>query len=150
METDLIHYSGNGNKLSQKYIELEKQGEENSFENVKSIADRKDIDPKLTEAVFLDDEDKGFDTCKIISQPAPILLDNISPTKIPYSIFPDAIGEMIEATANATETPLELATMFSLATLATSTQKTFQIMPEPKYFSMPFKLDGATTCICLH
>jgi hypothetical protein len=64
----------------------------------------------------------------------PIPLDSPRPPKLPDGIFCYWLGDMIEATAAATEVPPELPASFALATIATVLQKKFSLMIRPGYF----------------
>lgn len=54
--------------------------------------------------------------------PTMIPLDEVTIPDLPIEAFPDALGNMIAAVAQATETPVELAAMIGLATVATCCQ----------------------------
>ena len=64
---------------------------------------------------------------------APIPLDEITLPDLPIEAFPDVLGNMIQAVAQATETPMELAGMLGLATVATCCQKNFVVEGAPGY-----------------
>lgn len=64
----------------------------------------------------------------------PISLDTPEPPRLdPDDLLP-VFGDMVKGVAAATETPVELATLLGLATLAAACQKRFIIMPEAGYF----------------
>ena len=65
--------------------------------------------------------------------PAPIPLDEVTLPDLPIEVFPNALGNMIDAVAKATETPVELAAMIGLATVATCCQKSFIVEGAPGY-----------------
>jgi Protein of unknown function (DUF3987)/Domain of unknown function (DUF3854) len=65
--------------------------------------------------------------------PPPIPLDDITLPDLPIEAFPDLLGNMIRAVAQATETPVELAGMLGLATVATCCQKNFVVEGAPGY-----------------
>ena len=144
MEGDLIKYSNDGEKLRDIVKKLMAAGKEPTFENVKPLADRMGIDPQITDSLVYDDESFSDSTVVAIlhndvsetgkALPDPVLLDNNPAIKISHDVFPGAIGEMVEATSKATETPLELPGMLVLAVLATCTQQKFQVMAEQDYY----------------
>jgi len=68
------------------------------------------------------------------SRPDPVFLDENPATRISHDVFPGAIGEMVEATSKATETPVELPAQMALAALATCNQQKFQVMAEQDYY----------------
>ena len=59
--------------------------------------------------------------------PALIPLDEVVLPDLPLDAFPEVLGAMIQAVAQATETPVELAAMMGLATMATCCQKNFVV-----------------------
>ena len=65
--------------------------------------------------------------------PALIPLDEITPPDLPLDAFPETFRDMIAAVAQATETPLEVASMIGLATVATCCQKLFVVEGGPGY-----------------
>lgn len=65
---------------------------------------------------------------------APIPLDEITLPDLPMEAFPDTLGHMIRAVAQATETPVELPALMGLATVAASCQRVFEVEMEPGYF----------------
>ena len=66
--------------------------------------------------------------------PVPITFDAHSAPNLPAGIFAGWLGDMIEAVAEATETPRELAAMMALAVLGTCCQRKFSVRHEPGYF----------------
>jgi len=68
------------------------------------------------------------------SLPDPVFLDDNPAIKISHDVFPEAIGEMVEATSKATETPMELPAQMALAALATCNQQKFQVMADQDYY----------------
>ena len=65
--------------------------------------------------------------------PTLISLDDVTLPPLPIDAFPEALGNMIAAVAWATETPVELAGMMGLATVATCCQKYFVVEGAPGY-----------------
>jgi hypothetical protein len=65
--------------------------------------------------------------------PSVIPLDDVTLPGFPIEAFPDPLGRMCQAVANATETPIELAAMMGLATVATCTQRVFEIAADVSY-----------------
>ena len=65
--------------------------------------------------------------------PTLISLDDVTLPHLPIDAFPDALGQMIAAVARTTETPVELAGMIGLATVAACCQKHFLVEGEPGY-----------------
>lgn len=64
----------------------------------------------------------------------PIPLDvHVAPC-LPDAVFTGWLGDQIDAVAQATETPRELAASFALSVLGTICQKRFSVRPEPGYF----------------
>ena len=66
--------------------------------------------------------------------PEPIPLTSAEPPDIPADIFPGDYGAMVRAVADATETPVALPGVFSLAVVATTIQGKFTVSPEADYF----------------
>lgn len=66
--------------------------------------------------------------------PEPISLDALEVPSFPTALIPSPwLRDMVEATARATETPVELPLLLSLAVVATTVQKKFVIEPTPDY-----------------
>ena len=66
--------------------------------------------------------------------PEPIPLDALDVPEFPIDDLPVPwLRDMIEATSTATETPVELALLLSVAVVATTVQKKYVIEPEPGY-----------------
>ena len=67
--------------------------------------------------------------------PPPILipLDEVVLLELPIEAFPESLGNMVQAVAQTTETPVELAGMLGLATVATCCQKFFVVQGAPGY-----------------
>jgi hypothetical protein len=66
--------------------------------------------------------------------PEPISLDALKVPSFPTALIPSLwLRHMVEATAQATETPVELPLLLSLAVVATTIQKKFVVEPEPGY-----------------
>ncbi len=66
--------------------------------------------------------------------PAPVALEIPNAPAMEPAMFTGWLGDMIQAQAAATETPLELAAMVGLGVLATACQKFYTVNPEPGYF----------------
>lgn len=66
-------------------------------------------------------------------EPSLISLDDVALPPLPLDAFPEVLGAMIQAVAQATETPVELASMLGLATVATCCQKFFVVEGAPGY-----------------
>jgi len=71
--------------------------------------------------------------------PAVIPLDDVLLPEFPIEAFPDPLRTMVDAVANATETPVELAAMMGLATVATCCQNIFEVLATAGY-SEPLSL----------
>lgn len=70
----------------------------------------------------------------VSEDPEPISLDGLDVPTFPTSLLPVPwLRDMVEAVAQATETPVELPLMLSLAVVATSVQKKFVVEPTPGY-----------------
>jgi hypothetical protein len=65
--------------------------------------------------------------------PEPIPLDMPLLPTVPTDTFPPAIGDMIDETAAATETPRELAFGMALGTLAAACQRKIEVCVKPGY-----------------
>jgi hypothetical protein len=66
--------------------------------------------------------------------PEPIALDSVDVPSFPTNVIPAAwLRDMVESTAKATETPVELALLLSLAVVATSVQRKYVVEPESGY-----------------
>ena len=68
--------------------------------------------------------------------PAPVTVIPLDEVRLPdltLDTFPEPLGRMIEAVANATETPVELPALMGLATVAASCQRVFEVEMEPGY-----------------
>ena len=70
----------------------------------------------------------------IDTQKPPTPLDLVNSRPMPAGMMDGWLGEMIEAVAQATETPRELPALMGIGVLATACQKRFSIMPESGYF----------------
>ena len=75
----------------------------------------------------------------ILSAIPVIPLDDVILPTFPVEAFPFPLGSMIDAVAKATETPVELAAMMGLATVAACCQRLFEISAAPGY-SEPLNL----------
>ncbi|MEM8493830.1 MAG: YfjI family protein [Planctomycetota bacterium] len=64
----------------------------------------------------------------------PIDLNNQQAPPLPADLIPGVVGEMIEAVAEATETPRELAVVFAIGTLGAIGQSRFRVRVEANYF----------------
>ncbi|MDX2476000.1 MAG: YfjI family protein [Gammaproteobacteria bacterium] len=64
----------------------------------------------------------------------PVPLDVNIVDKLELKCFPKWFADMAKAVADFTETPLELAIMMGLATVATCVQKKIVVMPKPGYY----------------
>jgi hypothetical protein len=62
-----------------------------------------------------------------------IPLDDVRLPALTVDTFPPPLGQMIDAVAKSTETPVELAALMGLATVAASCQQVFEIEMEPGY-----------------
>ena len=111
LKPPLINHTEGGKKLIQIVQQLTKEGKAATRENFSSLAHIMGADPKIIKCAVYDDEDfcddqnRGFDTYEKLSSPDPVFLDDNPAIKIPHDVFPAAIGEMVEATSKATETP---------------------------------------------
>jgi hypothetical protein len=65
--------------------------------------------------------------------PSVIPLDEVTLPEFPIEAFPDPLRGMCQAVADSTETPIELAAMMGLATVATCTQRVFQVAADASY-----------------
>jgi hypothetical protein len=71
-----------------------------------------------------------------VESPAPVTVIPLDEVRLPdlsLDTFPEPLGRMIEAVANATETPVELPALMGLATVAASCQRVFEAEMEPGY-----------------
>lgn len=67
------------------------------------------------------------------SLPIVIPLDEVTLPDFPVEAFPQSLKEMVGAVANATETPVELAALLGMATVAASCQRVFEVEMDPGY-----------------
>ena len=65
--------------------------------------------------------------------PDPVSLDVPILPELPRGIFPPWAESFIEAVAESTETPRELAAMMELGTIATASQRKFIVQVQPGY-----------------
>ena len=79
---------------------------------------------------------KGDVAARIVGDqhPSPITFDSHAAPELPAGIFIGWLGDMIEAVAESTETPREMAAMMALAVLGTSCQNKYSVRPERGYF----------------
>jgi Protein of unknown function (DUF3987)/Domain of unknown function (DUF3854) len=88
----------------------------------------------------LDWLDAAQDGAAAVEDPVPISLDELEVPSFPTSLIPSTwLREMVEATAAATETPVELGFLLSLAVTATAIQKKYVVEAEVGY-SEPLNL----------
>lgn len=76
---------------------------------------------------------KWLESVKDEPLPALIPLNEVVLPDLPPGAFPEVLNAMIQAVAQATETPVELAAMMGLATVATCCQKNFVVEGAPGY-----------------
>lgn len=70
----------------------------------------------------------------LTEDPEPIALNALAVPSFPTSLIPVPwLRDMVDATAAATETPVELGLMLGLAVVATSVQKKYVVEPTPGY-----------------
>jgi putative DNA primase/helicase len=67
------------------------------------------------------------------SFPTIIPLDDVSLPEFPIDALPAPFGDMVDAVAKATETPVELAAMIGLATVAACCQNVFEVSVDAGY-----------------
>ncbi|MDK2743479.1 MAG: DUF3987 domain-containing protein [Nitrospira sp. BO4] len=72
-------------------------------------------------------------------EPEVVPLDDVSFDEFPLEAFPEPLRTMIDGVAKATETPVELAAMMGLATVAASCQQAFEVTIDSGY-SEPLNL----------
>ncbi|MDC8450819.1 MAG: DUF3987 domain-containing protein [Nitrospira sp.] len=83
-----------------------------------------DVVKKQIEALHAERKDADADV---------IPLDAIALPDFPLEAFPDALRAMVEGVAHATETPVELAAMMGLGTVAGCCQRIFEVEVEDGY-----------------
>ena len=82
----------------------------------------------------LDWLEEGKTGAAAIEDPEPIPLDTAEVPPFPTSLIPVPwLRDMVEATAQATETPVELSLLFGLTTVSSTVQGKYIIQPEPGY-----------------
>jgi hypothetical protein len=94
----------------------------------------RDSSPSLNELERLAGGDgvrDGFAPAKDFDDPIPLDVPMLPP--LPREIFPQWAESFIDAVADATETPRELAAMMELGTIATALQRKFIVQVEPGY-----------------
>src|SRR5215510_2967714 len=104
-----------------------------SIEEVENLAKQPLMSDPATEERFLAGLRTVIENPDQTQPPTIIPLDDVTLPSLPVEVFPDALGHMIDAVAKSTETPVELAALISIGTLATSCQKVFEVSPEPGY-----------------
>ncbi len=77
---------------------------------------------------------ESCESCEKAVTPDPVFFDDTPAVRISPAVFPGHIGEMVDAVARATETPVELPALFVLSVLSTCTQQKFQVNAEPDYY----------------
>lgn len=65
---------------------------------------------------------------------APVSLETNRLPSWPDGVFPDSLEGFVQGLAEATETPLELPALFTLAALSTAAQGKYQVRIKPDYF----------------
>jgi hypothetical protein len=105
-----------------------------SVDDVEKLAKQRLLSDPATQEYFLANPGTALGLSNDSNQPPSIIpLDDVTLSDFPVDAFPAPIGDMIDAVAAATETPVELAAMMGLATVAACCQNVFEVLADTGY-----------------